>query len=72
MSTSAPKIRPEPQNVEMAHVTLTMPTWGIVVHHEANTSGGQLVCRYDLSNWDLLPLTYRPNLRFLSTAITRI
>ena len=31
------------QNVEMGHVTLTMPTWGTISHHKANTSRGQLV-----------------------------
>jgi len=40
---SAPKICPGPQNVEMGHVTLTMPTQGIVSHHKASTLRGQLV-----------------------------
>jgi len=32
-----------PQEVEMGHVTLTTPTWGIVRHHKAKTSRGQQV-----------------------------
>ena len=28
LASSAPKIWPGPQNVEMGHVTLTTPTWG--------------------------------------------
>jgi len=32
-----------PQNVEMDHMTLTKPTWGIVRDHKANTSRGQLM-----------------------------
>jgi len=30
-------------NVEMGHVTLTTPTWGIVRHHKTNTLRGKLV-----------------------------
>jgi len=29
------------KNVEMGHVTMTTPNWGIVRHHQANTSCGQ-------------------------------
>jgi len=32
-----------PKNVEIGHVTLTTPTWGIIRHHKANTSRSQLV-----------------------------
>ena len=32
-----------PQEVEIGHVTLTTPTWGIVRHHKAKTSRGQQV-----------------------------
>jgi len=32
-----------PKNLEMAHVTLTTSTRGIVRHHKANTSRGQTV-----------------------------
>ena len=28
---------------EAVHMTLTMPTWRTVSHHEANSSSGQLV-----------------------------
>jgi len=31
------------KNAEMGHVTLATPTWGVVSHHKANTSRGQLV-----------------------------
>jgi len=32
-----------PKNVEIGHVTLTTPTWGIISRHKANTSRGQFV-----------------------------
>ena len=35
-----PMIQPGPQNVEMGHVTLTMPISRTVSHHNANTSRG--------------------------------
>jgi len=41
IASSAPKIWPEPKNVEISHVTMTTPNWGIVRHHKANTSRGQ-------------------------------
>jgi len=31
------------QYVEMGHMNLTTPTWGLVRHHKTNTSRGQLV-----------------------------
>ena len=36
LASSAPKRWPGPQNVEMGHMTLTTPTWGIVSHYKAN------------------------------------
>ena len=41
------------QNVKVSHVTLTTPLSGMA------TSAG----------WDLLPLTYTPNLKFLTTRL---
>ena len=37
-ASSAPNIWPGSQNVEMGHVTLTTPTWGIVSHQKGNTA----------------------------------
>jgi len=34
----------DPQDMEIGHMTLTTPTWGIVSRHKANTLRGQLVC----------------------------
>jgi len=43
LGLSAPKIWSGPQNVEMSHVTLTTPAWGIVRHHKTDTSCGEVV-----------------------------
>jgi len=54
LTSSAPKLWPGPQNVEMCPDSVPF--------------------KNDLSSgaWDLLPLTYRPNLQLLTAAITKI
>ena len=43
LASSTPKIWPGTQNVEICHMTLITPTWGIVRLHKANTTRGQVV-----------------------------
>ena len=38
-----------PQNVEMIHMTLTTPNWGIVRHHKTNTSRGPSSMQFEVS-----------------------
>jgi len=48
-----PKIWPGPQNVEMARVTLTTPTWGIVRYHKIILHVANLCTKFQVSSYIL-------------------
>ena len=62
LASFAPKIWPGPQKVEM----------GQSCEENVSREPDHIPFRDDFSGWDLLPLTYRPNLKFLPTVITII